>query len=235
MESPVRTSFIPKQTVQTVASTRRSSSVGIFLLIGLFVFFIALVGSGGAFLWKYYLTQELVKKVAFLETQKNALKSEALEEYSRLDTRLTTASALLNQHRAPSFLFDFLEANTISSVRFTSFSYTKNFDPKAEIGSMSLALKGEASGFGSVALQSDLFGKSKVISNPIFNGLSLDDIGRVTFDVKASVIPKEVMYTKKFESLEEVAPVEEVLTEEPALPSEEELLGDEDLTIPTDL
>ena len=234
MESPVRTSFIPKQTVQTVASTRRSSSVSIFLLIALFIFFIALVGSGGVFLWKYYLTQNLAQKVATLETQKQALKSEALEEYTKLDTRLSTASSLLNQHKAPSFLFDFLEANTIASVRFTSLDYMKNPDPKGIPGSMLLTLKGEASGFGSVALQSDLFGKSKVISNPIFSGLSLDDVGRVNFDVKATVVPKEVMYAKKFESIDEVVPIEEgTTTDESALPSEEELLGDEDLTAPT--
>lgn len=213
--------------------------MSIFLLIGLFVFFITLVAAGGVFLWKYYLTQELAKKVEFLETQKQALKSEALEEYTQLDTRLATAELLLNQHQAPSYLFDFIEANTIASVRFTSFDYTKNLDPAADPGSMLLDLRGEASGFGSVALQSDLFGKSKVIYNPIFSGLNLDDVGRVTFDVQAVVNPKEMLYIKKFDVIDAALPVEEAELPtaeslDEALPSEEELLG-EDLTLPDDL
>lgn len=223
MESPVRTSFIPKQSIQPLATSRRSSSVSIFLLIGLFVFFVALVGSGGAFLWKTYLNKQLSQMVEDLEREKSALKADTLEEYSRLDTRLEVANSLLNAHQAPSYIFDFIEQNTIASVRFTSFTYTRSNDSKVEAGTMLLSLQGEAAGFGSVALQSDVFGKAKEISNPIFGGLNLDDVGRVTFDVKANINPKSILYTKKFDTVEGLDPLPEDPVSEPVdpLPSEE--------------
>lgn len=213
MESPVRTSFIPKQAVQTVASHRQRPAVSIFLIIGVLIFFFAIVASGGIYFYKGYLTQKLDNQAKTLQQEKDAFKPDFLEELSQLDTRLNVANALLAAHQAPSLLFKFLEENTIVSVRFLNFDYTKNTATDAEPGSMVLAMKGQAQGFGSVALQSDRFGSSKVIKNPIFSGLDLSDVGQVTFSVKAVVDPKELLYSKMIIPAEDMTP--EVTGEQP--------------------
>jgi hypothetical protein len=87
--------------------------------------------------------------------------------------------------------FDLLEQATLKSVRFKDFRYNASGD-----GRSSIALSGEADSFAAVALQSDAFGQSRFIREPIFSNLDLDNKGNVIFDFSAFVDPSLISYTR---------------------------------------
>jgi hypothetical protein len=99
-------------------------------------------------------------------------------------------SSLLAAHLSPSLLFDEIEARTLSSVRFSNFQFGVTTG-----GKYSISMSGLAKSFNAVALQSDAFGHSDIISNPIFSNINFDQTGAVAFDVTASVNPARISYT----------------------------------------
>ena len=57
-------------------------------------------------------------------------------------------------------------------------------------------MSGQAVGYRSVALQSDLFAKNKYFLDPVFSNLSLDEKGNVLFDLDFSVDLNFVNYKR---------------------------------------
>jgi hypothetical protein len=101
---------------------------------------------------------------------------------------MTSAREILDNHKAPSALFDLLEDTTLTSIQFKNLSYGM------KEGRMSISMGGVASSFGSVALQSDIFGENKFIQESIFSNLNLDDKGNVVFDFSAFVDTRLLSY-----------------------------------------
>ena len=162
------------------------------------MFLVALIASGGVFLWQYSLEQQLATHQETLDRNKEFLKITSIEVYAKLDAQIDTAKSLLDSHISPSFVFDFLQASTLSSVRFVGLKLSKSSDAKDGAGRLTMNLSGEAPSFEAVALQSDEFASSKFISNPIFSGIAVNDEGMVTFAVSAEVNAIEILYSKKF-------------------------------------
>jgi hypothetical protein len=79
----------------------------------------------------------------------------------------------------------------MESVRNTKFSYDLGTDANANID---IKMSGMATGYRSVALQSDLFAQNKNIIDPVFSNLTLDNSGNVLFDLEFSVNPAFVNY-----------------------------------------
>ena len=107
----------------------------------------------------------------------------------RLDSRLTSAKSLLTSHIALSPLFDILGKSTLKrSVRF------KTLDVSVGDGKVSLVMKGQATGFTAIALQSDSFGKDKRLQSPLLSDLALDQTGAVSFTFTATIDPSTLAY-----------------------------------------
>lgn len=193
MESPVRTSFIPKQAASpTPVSKPRSSTIGIFTLIAILIFVVALGASGALYFWKQTLIAGLEQKKATLTQNNEAFDQTLLQSFALLDKRMTAADTLLNKHLSPSLLFDEIEKRTLSTVRFRSFTLA----PSSSVpGKMTLILNGEAKSFTSVALQADEFAKSQVLEDVVFADLNLDDqTGNAVFSVNAVIPSKEILF-----------------------------------------
>ena len=126
---------------------------------------------------------------ATLAKAKSSYEPNFIEKITELYNKIEAAKGIIKNHVAASRIFDFLENNTLTSVRFKSLSY--KFDRK---GQVEITMAGEAKSFSAVALQSDVFGGQKIVKDPVFDNLDLDESGNVTFQFKAVIDPDFLLY-----------------------------------------
>jgi len=190
MDQNFQTSFIPKKPIikERAASAR---PVGVLLIISLFILFTVLLATGGLYFYKGIVTKNIVDMENTLTLAGNRFEPSRITELQILDKRLRAASEILSKHIAITPIFNALENLTMKSVRYTKFSYVLGTDKNATID---VKISGQAIGYRSVALQSDLFAKNKNLIDPIFSNLTLDNSGRVLFDLEFSVDPSFVNY-----------------------------------------
>lgn len=184
METKFQSTFIPRGPMAPVSAAtlqRNSKRSGFFGIIAFLIFTAAVLGSIGTYGYEKFLISRIAKMGQELEAARQSLEADALREVMRLNTRIESTQKIVDSHTAMSALFDFLEVNTVKTVRFNNFSYQHNG------GSIKMNLKGEARGYTALALQSELFNKSKYIKNPNFTDLQLDQKGNVTFSFTADL------------------------------------------------
>jgi|SRR3989344_4084699 len=196
MEPNFQTSFIPKKPMMQEHATR-ARPVGILTLIACFILFTALLVTGGLYLYKGVLKKDIKDKEDALVLAKKRFKPSKIAELQLLDRRLIASSKVLAQHVAITPIFQALQDITMKTVRYTNFSYDLADDKNGKNAKINIKMRGQAIGYSSVALQSDLFGtkdEAKNFIDPIFSNLSLDDKGNVLFDLEFSVNPSFVDY-----------------------------------------
>jgi hypothetical protein len=187
MEQNFQTSFIPKKPIieNRVATPR---SAGILTVVSVLILFSVLLATIGLYFYKGILTRGNDSKVASLERAKNDFEPAKITELQLLDRRLRASSVILANHTTVTPIFQALQDLTMKTVRYTKFNY--------DIGSGKILIKisGMANGYGSVALQSDLYLQNQSIIDPVFSNLTLDATGNVLFDLDFSVNPSFVDY-----------------------------------------
>ncbi len=192
MESNIKSSFIPKDTVQIGVSRPNYSRSGlsdIGVLLGI-VLLVASAGLGiGTFLYEQYLNSSLASKREQLERAQAAFEPTLIAELTRLDDRMKSGELLLQRHAAPSILFALLEQLTLENVSFTDFELDA-----AQDDAYTITMHGIAQSVNSIALQADLFGKHTAIVSPIFSNIGREEDG-VHFDVTANINPAAIRYT----------------------------------------
>lgn len=190
MDQNFQTSFIPKKPIikERVASTQ---SVGILLVAAIFILFTVLLATGGFYFYKGVLSKNITDMKNTLVLAQNRFELSKIAELQVLNKRLSAATEILSKHLALTPIFAGLETITMKTVRYTKFSYVVGTE---KTPSIKIKMSGVATGYRSVALQSDLFGASKNFFNPIFSNLTLDASGNVLFDLDFSVDPSFVNY-----------------------------------------
>lgn len=187
---PIKTSFIPKASLKVERREEaRKAPIALASLLATIILVLAIAGAAGVFLFKQYVVQSIDAKKASLDRARAAFQPATIEELARVDTRLTVGSALLAAHASPSLLFDEIEARTLSSVRFSGFQFGAT-----SVGNFAISMTGVARSFNAVALQSDEFGKSEILVNPIFSDMNFDQTGNVAFSVTAQVAMSRILY-----------------------------------------
>jgi hypothetical protein len=191
MEPKFQTSFIPKKSITTipVKQNRPSSSVGVLSFLSVIIFLGAVVASVGVFLFQKFTENSINQKIEQLEKAKDAFDVVTIDQLKRLDTRMNAAQEILGAHSAVSAVFQVLQASTLKTVQFASFSFEQMTD-----GKISVAMTGRAVSYSSMALQADIFGKNRQIHDAIFSNFSLDPSGNVTFNFAAYVDPAMISY-----------------------------------------
>ncbi len=190
MEQNFQTSFIPKKPMIKESSVS-SRPVSIFLIASLFILFTVLVATGGLYFYKGIAAKNITGMENTLNLAKNRFEPSKIAELQVLDKRLNASTEILSKHIAITPVFSALEQLTMKTVRFTKFTYTLGTteNPKIDI-----KISGQAIGYRSIALQSDLFAKNKNLIDPIFSNLTLDNSGNVLFDLDFLVDPSFVNY-----------------------------------------
>jgi hypothetical protein len=189
---PIKTSFIPKASLKVERRQEvKGAPVALASLIATIILILAVGGAAGIFLFKQYLINQINSKKESLDRARAAFQPDTIKELVRVDTRLQVGAALLGTHPSPSLLFDEIEARTLVSVRFNNFQFGAG-----TAGALTVSMNGTAKSFNAVALQSDAFGASEVLSNPIFSNMNFDQTGNVAFDVTASVNADRLRYLR---------------------------------------
>ena len=168
--------------------------MGIFFLLALLVFIMSLISAGAVFGYQRILSNNIADKDNSLRKAEGAFDAGTIQDLLRLDNRLAQARGLLQKHVAPSAILYFLSTITLERVQLNSFDMTLNKD-----GSASLNLAGVADSFSSVALQSDQFGSTKVLKDVIVSGVSVNDIGKVSFSVNATIDQSLILYSNNLQ------------------------------------
>ena len=119
---------------------------------------------------------------------KNRFEPSQITKLKLLDRRLSASDKVLSKHITVSPIFKALQEITIKTVRYANFSY--DFSGSKIV----VNLTGEAIGYRSVALQSDLFKKNKNLVVPVFSNVTLGEKGNVLFNLQFSVDPSFVDY-----------------------------------------
>ncbi len=191
MEERVTTSFIPKASLKIEhAETKGKNPIALANVVAGAILIITIASAGGLYLFERFSLQAITDKQQSLERSRAAFEPATIETLARLDTRLSTGETLLKSHVAVSKLFDELEARTLASVRFSDFSYDST-DPTQ----VHLSATGEAASFNAVALQSDAFSKSAIITEPIFSNVNISKTGTIDFDFSAVIDLSRLAYT----------------------------------------
>jgi len=190
MDQNFQTSFIPKKPMIR-ERTISSQPVSIFFVISLFILFVLLLITGGLYFYKGILKKEIAGLEQSLNLEKNRFEPSKIAELQLLDRRLRASSQILASHVAVSPIFDALEQITMKTVRYTRFSYDLGADNSSFV---QVKMSGQAIGYRSIALQSDLFAKNHNLIDPVFSNLTLDNTGNVLFDLDFSVNPNFVNY-----------------------------------------
>lgn len=228
MEPKFQSSFIPKGPVASsaVPESKTPAKVGGILgLIATTIFIISLVGALGVFGYKFYLKQSIVSMGTEIDRARASLYSDDIRQFIQLDDRLSSVGSLLNNHIVLSPLFDFLERNTITTIRFTEFYFSSS--PEG----LTVRLNGQARGYSAIALQSDIFNSSGHFTNPVFSDLNLDERGNILFSFTAGINPSLLSYRRVIES-ETITPQLNTLT--PPVQEESESTENEDEPITTE-
>jgi hypothetical protein len=189
MEERVKTSFIPKTSLQAPEARHpRGNPVALANLVCGILLVLAVIGAGGIYAFQQYTNGQIVAKQQSLALQREAFQPATIEELSRLDTRIDVGESLLSAHLSTSKLFDELEKLTLSSVRYSSFDYS------IAPGHAILSMSGEAASFNAVAEQSEAFAKSTIITDPIFSNVNVGPKGTITFNFTAVVDTSRMLY-----------------------------------------
>lgn len=190
METRFQTSFIPKAPISSSGEHQAKSTIGLFSFLATLIFIISLALAGGAFGYRAYLQNDQDQKKSDLEKNVNAFELPTIQEYVRLDARMSTARALLNKHISASNILNYLSTVTLKTIRFNDYKYDLNSD-----GTIKISMTGQAKSYNSVAYQSQVFGETKALKGPIFSNLDLDNKGNVVFNFTTGIDPSFISYT----------------------------------------
>lgn len=202
MEPTLPTSFIPKRPVDAGYQPVRQSSrqVGLLRFFATLVVLVTALSWGGVFLYKRYLVQQKAVLQTSIDEARKGVGTDFVNDMKRLDTRMSATNELLRQHIVVTPIFKALEQSTLRSVQYKSFSYSLKSDG-ATTDTVSVALTGAARSYATIALQSDAFGQSSVIRNPVFSDLTVDDKARsINFNLSFFVPRDKVSYQAFVES-----------------------------------
>jgi len=206
MDPSIPTSFIPKRPVTSESfqssSSSASRSVGLLTVITVVIVIATAVSFGGVYLYEQRLTSQKSTLEQSIDTARDGIGTEFVSDMQRLNARISGVQELLTNHIVVSPIFAALEATTLRSIQYSQFKYEIGIDPLTKGQAVKVDLSGTARSYSTIALQSDAFLDSKLIKNPVFSNLNVDDkTGRVEFKLAFTVAIGDLSYQKFFESL----------------------------------
>lgn len=186
-------SFIPKGSLVHEGSflerPRPRSAIGI---AAIFIFAVVVLGYGGLYFYNNFLEGQISDKLGEIEkAQKVFSDSPQVAKANDFRFRADIVRQLLDSHVAVSPIFKFLSENTVGSIMYNKFSFSKDGDTTV------VKLSGEAPTYSSLAFQKEVFKqKTQAISSFTVGNVALTPFGTVTFDLSISFNPDYLSYSK---------------------------------------
>ena len=166
-------SLIPKKfpTGQAI-----DSGGGIFLKASIAFFVVSVLATGGLYVWKNILTTNLSKQEATLKNLQNQFPPETIKLHEEVGRAIASSKQLVRQHNErylQTGVFEFLENNTLTEIKFSSFNYNEQ-DRKIQ-------LIGEAPSYTAIAQQASILEKTDDVASVTFSNMTLSAKGTVGF------------------------------------------------------
>jgi hypothetical protein len=198
MEPIISTSFIPKRPVSAEPSPSTHSGGAVGLLS--FITIITIIGTGVTFAGIYFYQQRLdaqkVQLQSSLTQAQNNLGTSFISDMKRLSLRIGGVKTLIQNHVVVSPIFAALQATTLQSVQYKNFTYAFTADTGGNGKLVQVTITGIAKNYATLALQSDAYGRSPLIRNPVFSDLTVEDkTQRISFKLLFTVSPDDLSYT----------------------------------------
>lgn len=201
-EQKFKTSFIPNKPVQPVKKGGvlvKNKASNLVLIITIVIFLGTMIVYGGSLYLVSQQNREIESQKEQIKNAQNLFEQGFIDEASRLDQRIKTITLLLENHVAPTQIFELLEAKTLSTIGFDKLTYKHEED-----GIISLEATGVARGYESLVQQSDRYGEANNFLRDILfsdfqnqEPLSEEDLstGKI-FKLSGKIDPKLVSYVE---------------------------------------
>jgi len=194
MEPKFKTSFIPKKPVAVAApgsASKRLAGLNFLTLLATVIFLAAVLFAAGIFMYKLTIQQRIQAQVETLAKVSQSFEPNFIRQATRLNSRIEAAEDLLENHIAPSQIFETLERHTLQTIALNSFEFSDNVE-----GRVVVTAGGEGDSFRSIVLQSDEYGRSGEMRDVLFGDLEPNDRGNVDFSFEAVIEPDVIYYQK---------------------------------------
>jgi len=178
------TSFIPKTIPD--AQLRPRAAMGLLTFLGVILFLISIGLLGGVFFYKRIVAGEVEELRVSLKRLEADFEPTLLSEFIQTAETINAAKGLLSRHRAPTKVFEFLEANTLDDVRLGNFSLA--------LKEAKVTVAGIAESYTALALQATIFETNPAVKRVAFSNLGLTDKGGVTFSAALDFDPAVISF-----------------------------------------
>ena len=148
---------------------------GVFFRIAFILFLAAALLTGGLYLYRNFLTNDLVRQKGVLQKLEVAFEPSLIRELDRVSNSITSAREILRNHGKTTKIFETLEAKTLPTVSFSTFAYSTEKN--------TATLTGEAASYSDVSAQSSVFEALDSVESATFGNLALKDTGAVGFNL----------------------------------------------------
>lgn len=192
MEPKFQNSFIPKKTMGLTQNTGVSVKhpANIFSVIAGIIFVIALLFSGGLFVYGKLLTNQIKDTEEKILAARGAYEPEKIKELIDIDKKMSSSINLLRNHVAVSEILFLLEDLTLKKMRFTSFDYTRNNNKPT------IDIAGDIQTYNALARQQESFASTEFIRNPTFTDFNLGDNGYISVKFSADIDQSLISYKR---------------------------------------
>jgi hypothetical protein len=197
MDPQIPTSFIPKRPVVAGVQPERSKThaVGLLSLVTGIVVAATVLSFVFVYFYENSLTAQRAKLEESINEARNGVGTDFLADMKRLNARIAGVNTLLTRHIVVTPIFEALQATTLRSVQYKTFTYQFLNDPVNKTQIVQVMLTGTAKNYTTIALQSDAFAQNPIIRNPVFSGLTVDDkASGVTFNLTFDVSPSDLSF-----------------------------------------
>ena len=197
MEPKFQTSFIPKKPIVASQGLQLSpvKDINIFSVIATIIFLVTALASGGVFVYKQLITNQIVKADQDLNAAREAFQTEKIQELIDANSRIMATKNLLEKHVVVSELLLLLNALTVKKMRITDLTYNNRN------GSPTVSMSAEAQTYNALADQGRIFSENEFVLNEEFSNFELADSGNVRVKFFANIDPTLVSYKKAVEAV----------------------------------
>lgn len=192
------TSFIPQQPLLKIEGMKnRQEPVNLALVVALIVLVTTVAVAVGTYFYKKHSDREVLAKETELEEAEKDLAFDDIRLYKRIDTRLSIAKQLLDQHTVFSVILDLLEESAAQNIGLTSLAYAKDNGKD-----YSLTLSGQGTSYGAVYAQSQAWKDMDPLVKQIeIASVSLEEeSGIVSFSARLLINGDYTQYSRLLEA-----------------------------------
>lgn len=185
-------SFIPKSSMSRGGDDfGRPRPKSIAAISSIIIFFVIGGVFAGLSYYKSLLDDDIANKItAIKDAQAKINQSPAIKQAKEFNQRAALTKQLLDSHIVITPVFDFLNQNAVSSIKYDSFTFKQ--EDKAEY----VEIKGEAPSYASLVNQLDVVkSKNKELASYSVKDVLLTEFGSVKFTLKVTFIPGYLSYT----------------------------------------